>query len=102
MQELREHRVSRQSHQVYQESLLIKRIHSGLTAHFLLTDTNSRMIMEDIFPKRDIEYSNLQVTDEGRYSVTRRRDGEHILAIMHSTVGNLKDKSITDATACVG
>jgi hypothetical protein len=60
------------------------------------------MLMEDIFPKRDIEYSNLQVTDEGRYSVTRRRDGEHILSIMHSTVGNLKDKSITDATACVG
>ena len=58
--------------------------------------------MEDIFPYRDIDYSALQMTPEGRYSITRRRDGEHILNIMMSVVGNLKDKSITDATACVG
>ena len=58
--------------------------------------------MEDIFPRRNIDYSSLQMTPEGHYSVTRRRDGEHILSIMTSIVGNLKDKSITDSTACVG
>lgn len=58
--------------------------------------------MEEIFPRRDVDYSKLQLTPEGTYSVTRRRDADHILSIMASNVGNLKDKSITDATACVG
>lgn len=59
--------------------------------------------MEEIFPKKeDVDYTQLKVTDEGRYSVTKRRDGEHILQIMASMVGALKDKSVTDATACVG
>ena len=58
--------------------------------------------MEEIFPRRDVDYSKLQLTLEGTYSVTRRRDADHILSIMASNVGNLKDKSITDATACVG
>jgi hypothetical protein len=58
--------------------------------------------MEDIFPRQDIDYTKLQLTEEGAYSVTRRRDADNIINIMSSTVGNLKDKSITDATACVG
>jgi len=58
--------------------------------------------MEDIFPRRDIEYTKLRLTEEGSYSITRRRDGEHIINIMSTTVGKLKEKSITDATACVG
>lgn len=58
--------------------------------------------MEEIFPRRDVDYSKLQLTPEGTYSVTRRRDADHILSIMASNIGNLKDKSITDATACVG
>ena len=58
--------------------------------------------MEEIYPRRDVDYSKLQLTPEGTYSVTRRRDADHILSIMASNVGNLKDKSITDATACVG
>jgi len=60
------------------------------------------MLMEDLFPKKDIDYSQLHLTDEGRYSITRRRDGEHIVAIMSSVIGDLNDKSITDCTACVG
>lgn len=59
--------------------------------------------MEEIFPKKEgVDYSQLKVTDEGRYSVTKRRDGEHILQIMSSMVGSLNEKSMTDATACVG
>jgi hypothetical protein len=60
------------------------------------------MTLMDIFPKRDVDYTKLQLTEEGSYSVTRRRDGEQILNVMYSTVGTLSDKSITDATACVG
>jgi hypothetical protein len=59
--------------------------------------------MEDIFPKKDgIDYSSLQLSEEGMYSITKRRDGEHIIHIMASIVKNLAEKSITDATACVG
>jgi hypothetical protein len=58
--------------------------------------------MEDIFPRKDIDYTKLQLTEEGLYSVTRRRDADNIINIMSSTVGNIKEKSITDATACVG
>lgn len=58
--------------------------------------------MEEIFPRMDIDYTKLQLTEEGTYSVTRRRDADHIISIMNSTVGKLKEKSITDATACVG
>lgn len=58
--------------------------------------------MEDIFPKKDIDYSKLQLTEEGRYSITRRRDGEQILHVMEGVVGDFRTKSITDATACVG
>jgi hypothetical protein len=58
--------------------------------------------MEEIFPRRDVDYSNLRLTPEGIYSVTRRRDADHILSIISTNVGNIKDKSITDATACVG
>ena len=59
--------------------------------------------MEEIFPKKEgVDYTALSVTEEGRYSVTKRRDGEHILQVMASMVGSLTDKSVTDATACVG
>lgn len=59
--------------------------------------------MEDIFPRKDgIDYTKLQITEEGMYSITRRKDADNILNIMGSMVGKLKEKSITDATACVG
>uniref|UniRef100_A0A6C0AJ00 Trimethylguanosine synthase n=1 Tax=viral metagenome TaxID=1070528 RepID=A0A6C0AJ00_9ZZZZ len=59
--------------------------------------------MEDAFPKKEgINYNQLQLTEEGEYSITRRRDGEHILYVVSSVVGQLETKSLTDATACVG
>lgn len=59
--------------------------------------------MEEVFPKKDgVNYKNLKLTDEGEYSITRRRDGEHILYVVSSVVGNIETKSLTDATACVG
>jgi len=59
--------------------------------------------MEDIFPhKEGVDYSQLKLTEEGSYSVTRRRDGEQIIQVMKNMFKTLNDKTITDATACVG
>jgi len=59
--------------------------------------------MEEIFPIQEgIDYTQLRLTQEGEYSVTRRRDADRILGIMAKIVGNLKTKTITDATGCVG
>lgn len=76
---------------------------TGRWLHFLLTYTNSRHSMESVFPKREgIDYSALKLTEEGKYSITRRRDADHILSIVSSVVKNISQKSLTDATACVG
>jgi tRNA/tmRNA/rRNA uracil-C5-methylase (TrmA/RlmC/RlmD family) len=59
--------------------------------------------MENVFPLREgIDYSNLRMTPEGLYSVTRRRDAENILSFLRSRISDISKRSITDATACVG
>lgn len=59
--------------------------------------------MDEVFPLRDgIDYTKLKLSEEGEYSITRRRDAERILQIMSKTIGDLKSKTITDATACNG
>jgi hypothetical protein len=58
--------------------------------------------MEDMFPRGSVDYSRLHVTDEGSYSITRRRDADHIIQIIKNTVGDCETKSITDATGCIG
>jgi tRNA G37 N-methylase Trm5 len=59
--------------------------------------------MEDMFPQREgVDYTKLWTTDEGSYSITRRRDAEQIIHIMKITVPEWSEKSITDATGCIG
>lgn len=59
--------------------------------------------MEEIFPfKEGLDYTKLLLTKEGEYSVTKKKDAERIINIMKSVIGNLKFKTITDATGCVG
>jgi hypothetical protein len=58
--------------------------------------------MEDMFPRGSIDYSRLQVTEEGGYSITRRRDADQIIHIIKNTVPDYSQKSITDATGCIG
>lgn len=59
--------------------------------------------MENLFPyKQNINYTKLQTTEEGLYSITRKRDSERILSIIKYNVGNLNIKTITDVTACIG
>jgi len=59
--------------------------------------------MESLFPyKQDIDYTKLQTTEEGLYSITRKRDGERILSIIRYNIKNLNNKTITDGTACIG
>jgi len=72
-------------------------------AVFYLNPILVMVSMEDIFPqKEDVNYSLLRLTQEGMYSVTKRKDGEQIIQIMKSVFRTLDDKTITDATACVG
>ena len=58
--------------------------------------------MEDMFPRGSIDYSRLRVTEEGAYSITRRRDADQIIHIIKNTVPDYETKSITDATGCIG
>lgn len=59
--------------------------------------------MENVFPWKDgVDYSQMRMTPEGLYSVTRRRDAEHILSFLRSRVPDISKLSLTDATACVG
>ena len=56
-----------------------------------------------MFPKKaGVDYDKLQMTEEGEYSITKRRDGEKLIQIMKDTVKNLKAKTITDMTGNVG
>jgi hypothetical protein len=59
--------------------------------------------MEDIFPRREnVDYTKLKVTEEGVYSITRKRDSERIMSIIRYTVKDVDKKVITDATGCIG
>lgn len=59
--------------------------------------------MEILFPKKSgVVYSKLKMTPEGEYSITKRKDGEVLLAHMKSMIKGIKTKSITDLTGNVG
>jgi hypothetical protein len=59
--------------------------------------------MDEVFPLQEgIDYKLLKITEEGKYSITRRRDADKIISILKSTIKDIKTKSITDATGCVG
>jgi predicted RNA methylase len=59
--------------------------------------------MEDLFPFIEgLDFSRLKTTEEGLYSITRRRDALRILNVIRNVVGKLDDKTVTDATACIG
>lgn len=59
--------------------------------------------MDEVFPLREgIDYKRLQLTEEGKYSVTRRRDADRIVSIIKSNLRDIKNRTITDATGCVG
>ena len=59
--------------------------------------------MDEVFPLQEgIDYKNLKLTEEGQYSVTRRRDADRIISILKSILKDTKTKTITDATGCVG
>jgi len=67
--------------------------------------TSSRRKTERVkdFPyKKGVQYSNLKMTPEGEYSITRRDDGEVLLKHLKSVLGNLSEKHITDLTGNVG
>ena len=59
--------------------------------------------MDEVFPLREgVDYTKLKLTTEGEYSVTRRRDSDKMMSIITKIVGDLKNKTVTDATGCIG
>jgi len=57
----------------------------------------------NIFAKKDgVDYDKLIITDEGKYSITKRKDGDRLLEIIRKEIKTTKDKIITDLTGCVG
>jgi hypothetical protein len=57
----------------------------------------------NIFAKKNgIDYDRLIITEEGKYSVTKRKDGERLLEIIRKEIKTTEDKTITDLTGCVG
>lgn len=59
--------------------------------------------MENVFPqKEDVDYSRLKLSEEGEYSITKRKDAEGIISFIKTLVPNTEDKTLTDATACNG
>jgi 16S rRNA G966 N2-methylase RsmD len=60
-------------------------------------------VMEDLFPRKDgIDFSKLEITEVGSYSITRRRDAERIMNILKNKFQDISNLSITDSTACIG
>ena len=56
-----------------------------------------------MFPKhKDVDYSKLQITEEGRFSITKPYQGEHMMRVMKHVIKNLKERTIADLTANVG
>jgi hypothetical protein len=59
--------------------------------------------MEDLFPRKEgLDYLRLITTEEGSYSITRRRDAERILFIFKNLFKGMNTMTITDSTACIG
>lgn len=59
--------------------------------------------MEDLFPSKEgVDYSTLKMTEEGLFSITRRRDAQRIINILRTNFKNIETMSVTDATGCVG
>ena len=55
------------------------------------------------FPyKKSVKYDGLIVTEEGEYSMTKRKDGELLLSHMKTLIKSMKTKTITDLTGNVG
>jgi len=58
--------------------------------------------MSEIFPeKKGVEYSNLILTPEGEYSITKRKDGQKILKYILDITGT-PNLELTDLTGNVG
>lgn len=59
--------------------------------------------MEDLFPRKEgVEFLRLRTTQEGSYSITRRRDAERIMNVLRHNLPKLDTLEFTDATACIG
>jgi len=67
-----------------------------------MSDFTAKKDNEIMFPeKKGVDYSKLQLTPEGEYSITKRQDGQKILKHMLDVTGT-SELSVTDLTGNVG
>ena len=67
-----------------------------------MSDFTAQRYNEIMFPeKKGVNYSNLILTDEGRYSITKRKDGQKILKHILNITGT-NELEVTDLTGNVG
>jgi predicted RNA methylase len=85
-----------------QKYLAVSHPEMGLSLHsekILLKNIDN----SELFAKKDgIDYSKLIITDEGKYSITKRKDGDKLMEIIRKELKTTEDKTITDLTGCVG
>jgi hypothetical protein len=61
------------------------------------------IVQSKMFPEKSgIDYSQLRITPEGEYSITKKHDSLKIVENMRKLCGSLKNKSIVDLTGNVG
>jgi hypothetical protein len=69
---------------------------------YLLNQIGGTYDNKQIFPEKlYVNYDKLIITEVGKYSITKKYDGEKLLNIMKSILKST-DKIITDLTGCVG
>jgi len=60
------------------------------------------MLAQQFPEKKGVDYSKIQITPEGEYSMTKRNDGQKILQKIVGLVGDTKTLHLTDLTGNVG
>jgi hypothetical protein len=69
---------------------------------YLLNQIGGTYDNKQVFAEKlNVDYDKLIITEVGKYSITKKYDGEKLLSIMNSILKST-DKIITDLTGCVG
>jgi hypothetical protein len=87
----------------YDKYIKYKIKYLNLKNNLLQIGGNVELTNEQLFAyKKNVDYSKLKMTSEGKYSITKRKDGKILLNLMKSILKTTKEKTITDLTGNVG
>jgi 16S rRNA G966 N2-methylase RsmD len=63
---------------------------------------DSKEMLPDFPYKSGVSMKDIQLTEEGKYSYTKRKDGDITIDFLHKNIGDLKDLTILDGTGNIG